>query len=52
MHHWFVVSRLLANAVPAAADGPITLQYNAYTEGSKIGTPQTLEVSAVWQLQQ
>jgi geranylgeranyl reductase len=32
---------------PAVADGPITIHYNGYTEGSKIGTPQTLEVDMV-----
>lgn len=29
------------------ADGPITLHYNKYTDGSKIGTPATLEVDMV-----
>jgi len=29
------------------ADGPITLQYNLYEEGSKVGKPSTLEVGVV-----
>lgn len=32
---------------PADREGPITIQYNGYTEGSKIGTPQSLEVDLV-----
>jgi hypothetical protein len=28
-------------------DGPITIHYNKYTDGSKIGTPATLEVDMV-----
>jgi geranylgeranyl reductase len=31
----------------AEADGPITLHYNKYVDGSKIGTPATVEVDMV-----
>lgn len=31
----------------AVADGPITLHYNKYVDGSKIGTPASLEVDMV-----
>jgi flavin-dependent dehydrogenase len=31
----------------AESDGPITLHYNKYVDGSKIGTPATLEVDMV-----
>jgi len=32
---------------PTEADGPITLHYNKYVDGSKIGTPATVEVDMV-----
>lgn len=38
---------LFSTVLPAVADGPITIHYNGYTDGSKIGTPQTLEVDMV-----
>lgn len=33
--------------MPAEADGPITIHYNKYVDGSKIGTPATMEVDMV-----
>ena len=32
---------------PTEADGPITIHYNKYVDGSKIGTPATMEVDMV-----
>jgi len=32
---------------PAETEGPITIHYNSYSEGSKVGTPATMEVDLV-----
>ena len=32
---------------PAGSDGPITINYNSYAEGGKVGKPETLEVDLV-----
>eukprot|EP00879_Flechtneria_rotunda_P001453 GHRR01001607.1.p1 GENE.GHRR01001607.1~~GHRR01001607.1.p1 ORF type:complete len:533 (+),score=160.18 GHRR01001607.1:133-1599(+) len=42
-----VVNGLMMKTEQASPDGPFTIHYNAYAEGSKIGTPQTLEVDMV-----
>ena len=42
-----VINGLMMKMEQPVAEGPITIQYNGYTEGSKIGTPQTLEVDLV-----
>jgi geranylgeranyl reductase len=45
--HSVLICSSRPSVAAAVADGPITIHYNGYTEGSKIGTPQTLEVDMV-----
>eukprot|EP00882_Tetradesmus_deserticola_P000454 GHRQ01000499.1.p1 GENE.GHRQ01000499.1~~GHRQ01000499.1.p1 ORF type:complete len:548 (+),score=245.88 GHRQ01000499.1:118-1644(+) len=42
-----IVNGLMMKMEQPVADGPITIHYNGYSEGSKIGVPQTLEVDMV-----
>lgn len=46
-NYLLTLSCTLHVVLPAVADGPITLHYNKYVDGSKIGTPASMEVDMV-----
>lgn len=42
-----IINGLMMKMDYDGADGPITIQYNSYEDGSKVGKPTTLEVDLV-----
>ena len=42
-----VNSLMMKLEVPSNGDGPITVHYNDYSDGGKVGVPKTMEVDMV-----